>query len=158
MIKPNTAGQSQKVRRRILPELAPASPVPILPKLSPSLPVPILPKPPVALAMTPVVATAVGTTVVPLTSCEIEHTLKRKLPYSTDRYKKQKIEKEAMGIFKRKYNKTAEYRRCGQCGKDVKSYGHVDYYKNIYCPEKSTQSVEEWKAPLKVKYARKKQQ
>ena len=80
---------------------------------------------------------------------------KQPVPYSTQKYKKQKLEKEAKGIFSRKYTKTAEFRKCRQCGKDEKGGDHVNYYMNIYCPEKCTLSLEEWKAPLKLKYAKK---
>ena len=136
ILQPNTTGMTQKVKRRILPELKPLEPVPILPK------------PTVFLQTQP----ADPSTEFLVT----EETLKRKIPYSTERNKRKKLEKEAAGLYTRSYNKSAQCRRCPQCGKDVKSVGHVDYFKNIYCPENSDLTVEEWKAPLRLKYARNK--
>ena len=127
------AGQIRKSWRRNHPEVTSNQPVPILPK--------------------PAVAIAVGSTFVPLLTCEMQQSSTPNLPYTTQQYQKRKLENEAMGVFKRKY-KTAKLRKCGQCGKDLKSYGHTNYFSNIYCPEKCTQSLEEWKAPLRLKYIR----
>ena len=132
-LQPNTTGQAQNVRRRILPELRPTVLVPILPK-------------PVCL---PTIAAGITMTQTAVPSTTLTH-----ISYSTQKYNKRKLENEAKGIFKRKYTKTATIRKCGQCGKDEKTGGHVKYFSNLYCPEKCSDTLEDWKAPLKEKYSK----
>lgn len=127
----NTAGQTKKVRRRLLPEPKPST------SLSHQDLVPILPKPEITLP-----STSSGFTQPPFPAPSIQ------IPYSTKQYRKRKLEKQDAGVFVRGYTKMAEFKACGQCGKDSKSGDHKQYFGNVFCPEKCSTTYEEWRAKL----------
>lgn len=130
-MKDNTAGHCTKVRRKILvkdPVSVPTQQfVPILPKIS-------------------VTETATNTPLPPVV----------KIPYSTQHYRKRKLEKEQAGEPKRSYIRTASVTVCRKCGGDKTKGGHKQYYGNIFCPVSCEETYDKWKTQFGSKYKKKK--
>ena len=79
------------------------------------------------------------------------------VPYTTQRYRKRKLDEERAGLKERKYERKAVGFQCKRCGKDRQSEGHEQYFGNIFCRATSSISFEEWKANLVTKnYGKKK--
>ena len=77
------------------------------------------------------------------------------VPYTTQRYRKRKLEKEKEGIVKRKYDRK-KTPTCKQCGQERNSPVHVQYFMNWYCGATATISFEDWKSEMTRKgYGRK---
>ena len=77
------------------------------------------------------------------------------VPYTTQRYRKRKLEKEQQGIVKRKYERKNQI-TCRYCGQERKPPNHMQYFMNWYCVTTATISFEEWKDELTKKgYGRK---
>jgi len=77
------------------------------------------------------------------------------VPYTTQRYRKRKHEKEQEGIFKRKYDRK-KTPTCKKCGQDRIPPTHIQYFMNWFCGVTATTSLEDWKQELSKKgYGRK---
>ena len=77
------------------------------------------------------------------------------VPYTTQRYRKRKLEKEKEGIIKRKYERK-KTPTCKQCGQERKPPAHVQYFMNWFCGATATDSFENWKKEMTKKgYGRK---
>ncbi|KAH3712187.1 hypothetical protein DPMN_041979 [Dreissena polymorpha] len=72
------------------------------------------------------------------------------IPYTTQRYRKRKLEMEKEGITKRKYDRK-KVPVCKQCGQDRIPPDHVQYFMNWFCRSTATQSFEDWKTEIMKK-------
>jgi len=134
-IQRNTAGECKIVRRRIFAADEPTAcdPVPQY--------VPVLPR------------MSVSSTIQPASS---PLPTVARLPYSTRHYRRRKLEEEMAGTFKRTYTRTTQLTLCRKCGQDKNSGGHRQHYGNIYCPNSSEFSYEQWKEQFLSKYKKQK--
>lgn len=79
------------------------------------------------------------------------------VPYTTQRYRKRKSDQEKAGVFKRKYEKKTNIKRCKQCGEIRQPPAHEQYFGNWYCSNTATCTYAEWKEQQKEKgYGKKK--
>ena len=77
------------------------------------------------------------------------------VPYTTQWYRKRKLENEKQGIVKRKYDRQ-KTPTCKHCGQDRIPPSHVQYFMNWFCGATFTMTFEEWKDILiKKGYGRK---
>lgn len=72
------------------------------------------------------------------------------VPYTTQRYRKRKLEKEKEGIFKRKYERK-KTPTCKKCGQERKPPSHMQYFMNWFCEASAATSFEEWKGEMAKK-------
>ncbi|XP_023811165.1 uncharacterized protein LOC105354341 isoform X1 [Oryzias latipes] len=78
-------------------------------------------------------------------------------PYTTQQYRKRKMEAEKMGIMKRKYIKKTETITCSKCGGNRQPPSHRQYFGNWFCEATETQSFDNWRAELQKRgYGKKK--
>lgn len=70
------------------------------------------------------------------------------VPYTTQQYRKRKLQREQAGHPTRKYVKTTTMIVCKQCNQERKPSSHKQYFGNWYCEATATQSFEEWRAAL----------
>lgn len=170
ILPPNTAGEAKlKGRpqpqaiyqppppRQGLPVIAPA-PLVSLPFIFPYVQLPTVPGPSQVMA-------APGTSQMffnlPLPSAmpPSTQTSSQAVPYTTQQYRKRKLEKErtGTGTVTRKYMKKTDVILCSKCKKERKPPSHRQYFGNWYCEESDTQSYGEWRAVLEKRgYGKKK--
>ncbi|XP_047187902.1 uncharacterized protein LOC118310714 isoform X2 [Scophthalmus maximus] len=94
----------------------------------------------------------------PSTSPPSTETWTQALPYTTQRYRKRKLESERTGAFKRKYQKKTDVILCKKCQKERKPPSHLQYFGNWYCEDSETQTYVDWRAVLEKRGYRKKKQ
>ena len=77
------------------------------------------------------------------------------VPYTTQRYRKRKLDQEKAGIFKRKYTRKKEP-SCKFCGQARTEPTHRQYFMNWWCAATATCTFDDWKAEmLKKGYGKK---
>ncbi|XP_041859650.1 uncharacterized protein LOC121651452 [Melanotaenia boesemani] len=152
VLPPNTAGQAQLKERPqhqappqqfVFIQRAPPAPLPVMvPRL------PAMPKPS-NIANTPIY--------ISIPPSSPTQSTPQAVPYTTQQYRRRKMEAEQAGISKRKYSKKTDIIVCSKCQKDRKPQTHRQYFGNWYCEETETQSYEEWRALLeKREYGKRK--
>ncbi|XP_078802180.1 uncharacterized protein LOC105353958 isoform X2 [Oryzias latipes] len=79
-------------------------------------------------------------------------------PYTTQQYRKRKMEAEKMGVVKRKYIKKTDAMTCSKCGGNRQPTSHRQYFGNWFCEATETQSYDNWRAELEKRgYGKKKE-
>ncbi|XP_026110190.1 uncharacterized protein LOC113083135 [Carassius auratus] len=171
ILPPNTAGKA-KLKGRSQPQAISQAPTSHqgLPVIAPALPVSlpfILP----SVQLPTVIGTCAPSTTVPGTSQVMFFNLPlpsvmppsaqtptsgQDVPYSTQQYRKRKLERERTGTVTRKYVKKTDVILCRKCNKERKPPSHLQYFGNWFCKESETQSYDEWRAVLQERGYRKK--
>ncbi|XP_062842256.1 uncharacterized protein LOC134301486 [Trichomycterus rosablanca] len=79
------------------------------------------------------------------------------VPYTTQWYRKKKMQNEKAGIHTRKYVRYTDTVMCKKCQKERKPPTHQQYYGNWYCEETATVPFADWMAKLSARgYGKKK--
>jgi len=79
------------------------------------------------------------------------------VPYTTQRYRRRKMEQEQEGIVQRKYVRKTDVVVCNKCKKDRKPPSHRQYFGNWFCQDSSPVTFDEWKHEMVARgYGKKK--
>ncbi|KAG9334111.1 hypothetical protein JZ751_009146 [Albula glossodonta] len=81
----------------------------------------------------------------------VPHSQGTGVPYTTERYRKRKLEKEKAGIHSRRYVRKSEVILCKKCQKKREPPTHQQYFGNWYCEETATVPLAEWRESLAAK-------
>jgi len=150
-LPPNTAGTAKirsgpPIPQMILPP--PLAPTSLAVPGQPSRPLPVILPTPVSFQPIMLLVAPPGQTMPAAAAAAAAHP---SVPYTTEYYRKKKMEKEQMGMKSRKYVRKTEVIICKKCSKERKPPSHIQYFGNWFCEETATESFTDWRAALQTR-------